>query len=261
LRGLDISQVAYTFAQSPQKTGEADLENAPRHRSPNLFDNYAHRYEGVLNRALSPSGETRPYFARQRILWLHNQLQAIGFKPSRVLDYGCGTGGSVPFLMEILRPRGVLGVDVSGESLIQARSEHGGEGIEFANLQDYQPRSEFQLAFCNGVFHHIAPTQRPAALRYIYDSLVPGGIFALWENNPWNPATCYITGRCEFDNGAMPISSARARKLLCRNSFQVLKASSHFYFPRWLKWLRPLEPTLARLPLGAQYMLLARKPA
>jgi trans-aconitate methyltransferase len=179
--------------------------------------------------------------------------------PKAVLDFGCGTGGSVPFLREILHPSRILGVDTSSESLLQARREHGGNGIEFADLQDSCPRSEFQLAFCNGVFHHIAPARRPDALRYIYDSLAPGGIFAFWENNPWNPATCYITGRCEFDNEAMPISPARARKLLKRNGFQVLEASSHFYFPRWLKWLRALEPALVRLPLGAQYMLLARR--
>jgi SAM-dependent methyltransferase len=236
------------------------LQNAPQRRNQNLFNNYAQRYEGVLNRALSPSGETRPYFARQRILWLRNRLQAIDFKPSMVLDYGCGTGGSMPFLMEILHPSRLLGVDLSSESLLQARREHGGEGIEFANLQDSHPRSEFQLAFCNGVFHHIAPFQRPAALRYIYDSLSLGGIFAFWENNPWNPGTRYIMGRCEFDREAVPISSPAAQKLLRRSGFEVFHTSSQFYFPSWLEWFRALEPGLARLPLGAQYMVLARKP-
>jgi SAM-dependent methyltransferase len=235
------------------------LANLTKRRNQNLFDNYAQHYEGVLNRALSPSGETRSYFARQRILWLHNRLQTIGFKASMVLDYGCGTGGSVPFLMEILHPSRLLGVDLSSESLLQARRQHGGEGIEFANLRDSHPRSEFQLAFCNGVFHHIKPFQRPAALRYIYDSLAPGGIFAFWENNPWNPATRYIMRRCEFDREAVPISSPAAQKLLCRSGFEVFHTSSQFYFPRWLKWLRVFEPALARLPLGAQYMVLARK--
>ena len=162
--------------------------------------------------------------------------------------------------MEILHPSRILGVDISPESLLQARTEHGGEGIEFASLQHSPPHSEFQLAFCNGVFHHIEPAQRPAALRYIYDSIVPGGIFAFWENNPWNPATRYIMGRCEFDREAVPISAPEARKLLCRSGFEVFHTSSQFYFPRWLKWLRGLEPALSRLSLGAQYMVLGRKP-
>ncbi len=243
-----------------KKPGRIDLENTPRHHSPNLFDNYADHYHRVLSRALAPSGETPRYFAEARVQYLHKRLQGLGLAPKAVLDFGCGTGGSVPFLKEILHPRRILGVDTSAESLLRASQEQGGEGIKFSKLQGSYPRAEFQLAFCNGVLHHIAPEKRPAAMRYVYDSLEPGGIFALWENNPWNPATRYIMGRCEFDSDTTLISSAEARKLLRLNGFQMLDGSSHFYFPRWLKWLRALEPALARLPLGAQYMLLGRKP-
>ena len=247
--------------KSPQNRERTELENTPIYRSPNLFDNYAGRYHKVLSQALAPSGEAPHYFAKARVQYLQKRLQGLGLVPAAVLDFGCGTGGSVPFLREILHPSHILGVDTSSESLLQARQEQGGEGIEFADSHASCAHSEFQLAFCNGVFHHIAPAQRPAALRYIYDSLEPGGIFAFWENNPWNPATRYIMGRCELDKEAMPISPTEARKMLRHNGFQVLDGSSHFYFPRWLRWFRVLEPILARLPLGAQYMLLVRKPS
>jgi SAM-dependent methyltransferase len=254
-----MRQTTYTFTQFARNWSSMEEENTLPASNQNLFDHYAPRYYAVLNRALSPSGEGAQYFARCRIQWLHNRLQAVGFAASTVLDYGCGTGGSVPFLSEILGSSRILGVDISAESLLQARREHGGEHIEFANSQHSRPHCEFHLAFCNGVFHHIAPAQRPAALRYVYDSLAPGGIFAFWENNPWNPATRYIMGRCEFDREAVPISSPAARRLLCSSGFEVFHTSSQFYFPRWLKWLRWLEPALSHLPLGAQYMVLARK--
>jgi hypothetical protein len=32
-----------------------------------------------------------------------------------------------------------------------------------------------------------------------------------------------------------------------------------FFFPRMLRWLRPLEPMLVIIPVGAQYLGLARK--
>jgi hypothetical protein len=41
--------------------------------------------------------------------------------------------------------------------------------------------------------------------------------------------------------------------------FQLMHTSSRFYFPRWLKGLRPLEPALASLPLGGEYLVLGRK--
>jgi len=237
-----------------------EQENTLPQSNQNLFDHYASRYHRVLNRALSPSGEGAQYYARKRVQWLQNWLQDIGFAPSTVLDYGCGTGGSVPFLREILRPSRILGVDISPESLFHARQDYEGKTTKFENCHLFVAQSEFQLAFSNGVFHHIAPAQRPSALRYIHESLVPGGVLAFWENNPWNPATRYIMGQCEFDEEAAPISPVQARKLICSSGFQVLHSSSHFYFPRWLKWLRWLEPALARLPLGAQYLVLARKP-
>ena len=235
-----------------------ELENAP---SPpgDLFDGYSRNYESLLNRALSPSGESATYFARQRVEWLTYKLQVIGVTPTSVLDFGCGTGGSIPFLKEILRPKRLLGVDTSSECLRQSREAHA--GAEFANCRDFAPNSEFDLAFCNGVFHHIAPADRVASLRYVYDSLVPGGLFAFWENNSWNPATSYVMSRCAFDEQAVPVSPRQGAKLLRNHGFQVLHSSSLFFFPRWLKCLRGLEPALSRLPLGAQYLLIARKPA
>jgi SAM-dependent methyltransferase len=236
------------------------LATTSRHSRQNLFDYYAHRYPGVLNRALAPSGETAEYFARMRVEWLQIRLRRLGFVPASVLDYGCGVGGAVPFLKEILHPDRIVGVDTAPEMLLQARRDHPAEAIQFENCHHFLAHSEFHLAFCNGVFHHIEPEQRAAALRYIYNSLIPKGILAFWENNPWNLATRYIMGRCEFDSEAVPISHFAARKLLRNSGFQVILTSTYFYFPGWLKWLRSLEPTLARLPLGAQYLVLARKP-
>lgn len=236
-----------------------EFGNTPRGCDQNLPNSNAHNYYSVLNRALAPSGETAEYFAKMRVQWLQKRLQRLGFAPASVLDYGCGLGGSVPFLKEILHAERILGVDIDPELLFQARQDHPEETIEFANCQHFFADSEFHLAFCNGVFHHIEPAQRPVALRYIYDSLVPGGVLAFWENNPRNPATRYLMARCEFDRGAAPISLRQACNLLLRNGFQVVEKTTCFYFPRWLKGLRVLEPVLSRLPLGAQYLVLARK--
>jgi hypothetical protein len=39
----------------------------------------------------------------------------------------------------------------------------------------------------------------------------------------------------------------------------VLGTDHLFLFPHALRWLRPLEARIARLPLGAQYLVLAEK--
>jgi SAM-dependent methyltransferase len=115
------------------------------------------------------------------------------------------------------------------------------------------------LVYCNGVFHHIPPVERAGAVNYILRCLRPGGIFALWENNPWNPGTQYVMHRCDFDRDAVKISPPGAVRMLRSGGFEILRTDYRFFFPRTLSWLRSLEPALAKVPVGGQYQVLARK--
>jgi SAM-dependent methyltransferase len=117
------------------------------------------------------------------------------------------------------------------------------------------------LAYCNGVFHHIPPAGRDAAARDVFRWLRPGGAFALWENNPWNPGTRLVMSRIPFDRDAITLSYLEAQALLRRAGFRAVATSFHFFFPSALRALRRAEPWLERVPFGAQYCVLARKPA
>ena len=114
--------------------------------------------------------------------------------------------------------------------------------------------------FCNGVFHHISPPARAPVIDYILRSLRPGGYFALWENNPWNPGTRYVMSRIPFDRDAITLSAPEARGLLQVGGFDILRTDFLFIFPRILHWCRGIEPLCSRLPFGAQYQVLCRKP-
>lgn len=63
-----------------------------------------------------------------------------------------------------------------------------------------------------------------------------------------------------FDRDAITLSYLESRGLLSSVGFTVLKSRFAFYFPAALGFLRPLEPALEALPLGAQYLVLAQKP-
>jgi hypothetical protein len=66
--------------------------------------------------------------------------------------------------------------------------------------------------------------------------------------------------RIPFDRDAVMLSIREARRLLRTAELLPLgSASTLFYFPRALRALRPLERPLSRLPLGAQYLVLARR--
>ena len=234
--------------------------NAAKSDDP-LFDAYADDYDATLRASLSPTGETKDYYAQGRVTFLRELLARRGHTVRSVVDFGCGTGGAAPFLDDAFAPRRILGVDVSPKSLETARRDHGSDRATFELLDKARAADEFDLAYVNGVFHHIPLDQRAAAAAWVFRALAPGGYFAWWENNPWNPGTRWLMHRCPFDEDAMPISAPAARRLLRRAGFEILRTNFLFIFPRALRWMRWAERPLSRLPVGGQYQVLCRKPA
>lgn len=225
------------------------------------FDAFAENYDQALEQGISVSGESKDFFAQERVRWLAGMLVKRGHAVRRILDFGCGTGSATPFLRECFPEAEIVGTDISESSIRVARRDRGGSGIEYGVYPAYRPTAPFDAAYCNGVFHHIPLDQRDAAVRYVFDALRPGGVFGLWENNPWNPGTRYVMSRIPFDRDAITLSPPNTRSLLRRNGFTVHRTDALFIFPRALGALRFVEPWVSRLPLGAQYQVFAQRPA
>jgi SAM-dependent methyltransferase len=239
---------------------ENDADRASGEAAVTDFDEFAEDYDALLEEGLAPSGESKEYFARGRVSWLKRRLQELRFTPRAILDFGCGTGSAIPHLLALPGVDRAVGADVSRKSLEVARRDHGSQRADWIVLGIDPDPTGLDLAFCNGVFHHIEPDKRGAMVRWLFRSLRPGGLFALWENNPWNPGTRYIMKRSPLDAHALPLSPPQARRLLASGGFEIVGTDFLFIFPRALGSLRWLEPPLARLPLGGQYQVLARKP-
>jgi SAM-dependent methyltransferase len=224
-----------------------------------LFDAYSKQYALQLQKGLCVTGEDAAYYARMRVAWLARILGTMGFQAASVLDFGCGVGNSTEHFLNRLGAQRVVGLDPSVESLNIARSRNERRSATYVHPASYEPKEDFDLAFCNGVFHHIQPPDRPQALDVVARSLRKGGLFAFCENNPWNPGTRYIMSRVAFDKDAITITPPRARELLASHGFEPLRTDYLFVFPRLLAWLRPLEGYMCCLPLGGQYMILCKK--
>lgn len=223
------------------------------------FDAFSADYDMALAHGLSVSGENKDFFASGRTAWLASCLSDSNRHREAILDFGCGTGSAAPFLLRDLAPKRILGVDVSAKSLEVARGIHGSDAVQFQLLSECQPRAEMDLAYCNGVFHHIPPAERAEKVAYVYRSLRLGALFSFWENNPWNPGTRYVMRRTPFDRDAITLTPLEARHMLKAGGFEILRTDFLFFFPRVLSWFRCLEPSLVRIPLGAQYQILCRK--
>ena len=224
----------------------------------NLFDEYATDYDAALDQGISVSGENKLFFARGRVSCLKKCLEGHGVTPRLILDFGCGTGTATPFLLAFVGSK-LIGLDTSESSLRQARRVNDPERTEFLQPSTYRPNRSVDLAFCNGVFHHVPPEEREKQLDYIFDSLRSGAFFSFWENNPWNPGSRVVMRRIPFDRNAETIAPPEARRMLTRAGFHVLRTDFLFIFPHFMRWLRPLETLVTQLPLGAQYQILCRK--
>jgi SAM-dependent methyltransferase len=223
------------------------------------FDEYSEDYDCALAESLTATGEDKNFFARGRIAWVAKCLKNLKAQPSAAMDFGCGIGTTVPYMVELLKVESVLGIDASVKCLEAAERKFASEQIRFALFDQYQPHQEIDFAYSNGVFHHIPEVERASAANLVYRALRPNGLFAFWENNPWNPGTRYVMSRCEFDRDASTLSPPEARGLLQAGGFEVLRTDFLFIFPRALRLLRGIEPLVSRLPLGGQYQILCRK--
>ena len=224
----------------------------------NLFE-LADKYDKMLYRGVRLSGEDKRFFMAGRIRDLQRQLPQ-GFFPRRILDYGCGIGETTPYLAGQFPGAQVVGADTSEIFLAHAGELYGSSRSSFRAVKDLSERDAFDLCYVNGVFHHIPLRERMEALRIIHQALAPGGYLAFFENNPWNPGMQIAMSRIPFDRDARMMSPLETRRRLRGAGFARCAPTRYlFYFPHALRSLRFMEPWLARMPLGAQYCILAQK--
>ena len=223
------------------------------------FDEFARDYESLFKPWLKIAGGSREFFARERLRFLSSLLHERKVTPKRVIDFGCGTGMSLPLLNDILGAEEVIGLDTSEASLGVAREGMRNRSVQLATPREYAPQGDVDLVFCNGVFHHIPVVERLEVMEYVYRCLRPRGLFAFWENNPWNPVQLLAMKLAKLDKNAIPLSSTEACRLLESAKFQVIQTDYLFFFPAWLKAAHPVEQRLTKAPLGAQYQVLSMK--
>jgi SAM-dependent methyltransferase len=225
------------------------------------FNQYAANYERHMQRSCSLSGETPGFYALGRMGWLRQRRLRHLLPLDAALDYGCGTGGSLPHFGDFLGCSYIIGIDPSRESLAVAQQRWGAHyPIRLYTPDEYKPAADLPFAFANGVFHHISEDRdRFEALDYIRCCLKPGGLFALWENNPWNPIVVYGMRLNEFDRNARTLSCRTVIRLLRDSGFAIEAVDFCFFFPNFARALRCFEPALRWCPMGAQYLVLARK--
>jgi len=223
-----------------------------------LFDR-AEEYDDMLNQGLKLSGESKEFFLEGRLELMKKHLPD-NFSPKRILDFGCGIGDTTEVLAKVFSNAEIVGIDTAEDALAFATKNRSSDRLNYLSVDAFKEEDSFDLAYVNGVFHHIPIHLRETSAKTVCSALKKGGYFAYFENNPWNPGTRMVMNRIPFDRDAITLSYLESKRLLKNAGFaDVNTARFAFYFPNALGFLRFLEPALETLPLGAQYLILAKK--
>lgn len=198
------------------------------------------------------------YFARGRLRWLRKRLDELGERPAAMLDFGCSDSATSADFFAQLSIRSLVGVDVSATGNAAIEPAGVDDPKTFVHVADYRATGSMDLAFTHDIIPRMSPRNRAAATVLVFRSLKSGGLFAYWDHNPWNPVSRLTSSASSGRTSSL--TPTDARRLLRGVGFDIVHTTSTFYFPRTLTWCHPLEPMLGSLPLGRQYMVLARRP-
>jgi len=218
------------------------------------FDGYVNSYNSILENQLS-FFDGEEYFAANKINLLKDLADINALK---VLDFGCGIGRSIKFLEQAFPEAKIYGTDISELSLKKSEEEHSNSYF-FRLDEAHEYKSQFDVIFVAGVFHHIHPTLRPEVVQLLSEMLTDDGELFIFEHNPLNPVTRHMVNTCPFDEDAVLLRPKELMKLLASVQLKFQGKGYVLFFPSYLKALRVLEKYIKWLPLGGQYFVWAKK--
>jgi len=228
------------------------------------FDKFSSNYNAGFDNSLkSLAASNQEDYWNIKIDVLLRYLPQDKTKSLDLLDYGCGSADFLRLLAARCPGWNLNGCDIS-EGMLQEAEKRLAECSHSFNLWHDTPgtplpENNYDLITAVCVFHHIPPDQWLSSSEKIYKALKPGGMFVMFEHNPWNPLTNHIVKNAEIDENAVLLSSIQSAGLLKIAGFVDLKVRHFLFFPPKYKCLSAFEKYLSAVPIGGQYSLWGAK--
>jgi SAM-dependent methyltransferase len=226
------------------------------------FDLLADEYSVMHKDNVAITGESPEYFSEYKIADLAKWLDRLNQPSLKVLDFGSGIGNSMPYFRKYFSSSEISCADVSARSIEIAQSRYpGSENYVLIEKSIPVPSVSQDVVFSACVFHHIPHEEHIDWLTELLRITKPGGILAIYEHNPFNPLTVRAVNTCPLDVNAKLIRGSTMRDRTIAAGWELARIDYKLFFPAALSVLRPMERHLEWLALGAQYRMIAKKPA
>ncbi len=224
------------------------------------FDAYRDRYREAVERSIAFARKEMDFFTRAKARELLELCERRVGDPRRLsfLDVGCGPGETDRMLEG--RVGSLAGVDIAPQMIEAAR-----EANPWAEYRPITPGAPlpyedgtFDVSFAVCVLHHVPQAERSQLVREMARVTRRGGLVSVFEHNPWNPLTRRAVARCEFDEDAVLLTHREAQRLLGDAGLREVEGHYILFLTRDSPPFRWIERRLRKVPLGAQYVALAR---
>jgi SAM-dependent methyltransferase len=222
------------------------------------FDRVGGTYQAAVDEAISFAGQEHDFYLEVKARRLV-ELARRHLGPGRVaaLDVGCGPG---LFDRHVASAFDLHGVDVSPAMVERAREAN--PEVEYAVSEPQRlpyPDGRFDLAFAVCVLHHVDRADRLPLLRETARVVRGGGLVAVFEHNPLNPLTRRVVRDCAFDEDVELLPRRELEGLFGAAGLEVVSTHYLLFFPWRGRLFEAAERLLAGVPLGAQYVVAARR--
>ena len=226
------------------------------------FEAYKNTYRQEIQKSIDFIGQDFEFFVRKKADLLVENVQRHLGDPSKlkILDVGCGIGATDHFLVDCFKK--LYGIDLSPGVIRKAATLN-----PKASYKAYKggklpyPSGSMDVAFAICVMHHVPPGEQKSFLSEMLRVLRRGGLLLIFEHNPLNPLTRLAVSRCDLDQDAYLLGLGQVSGLLKGLGAEVLLEKYIFFTPFEGALFSALDSSLGWLPLGAQYMVGARKDA
>ncbi len=225
-----------------------------------VFDDRSANYTADVDSSVAFSGLKADFFTRSKAEYFRDYLtETLG--PTNeldVLDLGCGIG-----IFEGLFENdfgSIVGIDVSEMSIEAARKNH--PDVEYVLYEGQTlpfPDEQFDVVFTVCVMHHVDPDEWQRFIDQAKRVLKPGGIFAVFEHNPYNPLTLKVVNDCILDEHAVLLKPKELERMVSSSFGRTPRIEFILAIPPINKILKVADRLLKRVPLGAQYAVYVEK--
>lgn len=222
------------------------------------FDEVAEIYEENLKELLG--SEDIEKYAEYKIQLTNILSQKT---EGKLMDFGCGTGRSFPYLKNYFPKFELYGCDVSEES-IKIAGEHISREHLFVNdsVEALACMGKMDIVIAACVFHHIPPEERKQWISGVVDNLQEDGIFLIFEHNTKNPMTkkIILDPKNLVDDINWMISHENLKEMVKNIPDAKIVWDGYTLFSPWRpKFMTNAERFLKWCPLGAQHCVVIGK--